>query len=79
MRQALTDFQTKMDADLESIESNIKDYLRQAERLFADKSAVTADVKLRLAIACRASLQEFRDLRNSLLARRELIESILPN
>ena len=79
MRRALTDFQTKMDADLENIEANIKDYLRQAERLFADKSAATDEVRLRLAIACRNSLQEFRGLRNSLLVRRELIEGIMPN
>lgn len=79
MRQALHDFQSKIDADLEAVEAGIKDYLRQAEKLFAERNKPASEVRLRMALTCQKGLQEFRSMRNALLARRQLIEGIALN
>ncbi len=79
MRQAIEDFQDKLDADLLSIEACILNYLHQAEQIFSDKASSKPEVRLKIAIACKKGLEDFRQMRNSLLAKRRLVEDILPN
>ena len=79
MRLALAEFQRKVDADLEAIESGIYAYLRQVEWLFADTSVPAGEVKVRIALAYRQGLQEFQSMRINLLAKRRLTESISLN
>ena len=75
----LQDFQNGLDTDLETVESVIRDCLKQAEMLYKDKGKPYSDIKLALAKKCVNSLIEFRKTRSNLLAKRHMFECICPN
>jgi hypothetical protein len=73
------DIQNGIEADLETVESMIRDCLKQAEWLYKDKGKPYTELKLALAQRCVNTLNEFRKTRSSLLAKRQMFDSISLN
>jgi hypothetical protein len=79
MRRAITDVQNQVEEELIAVETNILDFLRQAERIFSERNAPASEVKLAVAKACMRGLKDVRAIRNRLLAQRQLFEVVSVN